>query len=33
VTASQKVQRAPLREHYNKPGGLLEQMQYTFPDV
>jgi long-chain acyl-CoA synthetase len=31
VTASLKLQRNPLREHYNKPGGLLEQMDYRFP--
>lgn len=32
VTASLKVQRNPLREHYNKPGGLLDQMDYRFPE-
>jgi len=31
VTASLKLQRNPLREHYNKSGGLLEQMGYSFP--
>jgi long-chain acyl-CoA synthetase len=31
VTASLKLQRNPLREHYNKPGDLLEQMGYRFP--
>ena len=31
VTASLKVQRNPLRVHYNTAGGLLEQMDYTFP--
>jgi len=31
VTASMKLQRNPLREHYNAKGGLLEQMGYTFP--
>merc|ERR1712226_571054 len=31
VTASLKLQRNPLREHYNKPGDLLEQMDYRFP--
>eukprot|EP00286_Rhodomonas_abbreviata_P027977 CAMPEP_0181305632 /NCGR_PEP_ID=MMETSP1101-20121128/9842_1 /TAXON_ID=46948 /ORGANISM="Rhodomonas abbreviata, Strain Caron Lab Isolate" /LENGTH=779 /DNA_ID=CAMNT_0023411579 /DNA_START=176 /DNA_END=2515 /DNA_ORIENTATION=+ len=30
VTASMKVQRNPLRDHYNKPGGLLSQMDYNF---
>eukprot|EP00931_Biecheleriopsis_adriatica_P046888 TRINITY_DN2697_c0_g1_i1.p1 TRINITY_DN2697_c0_g1~~TRINITY_DN2697_c0_g1_i1.p1 ORF type:complete len:741 (+),score=154.39 TRINITY_DN2697_c0_g1_i1:89-2311(+) len=30
VTASLKVQRNPLREHYNQAGGLLEQMDYQF---
>ncbi|CAE8607106.1 unnamed protein product [Polarella glacialis] len=33
VTASLKVQRNPLREHYNKPGGPLDQMSYRFPEV
>merc|ERR1712048_594596 len=33
VTASLKVQRNPLRKHYNGPGGLLEQMDYKFPDA
>jgi long-chain acyl-CoA synthetase len=28
VTASQKVQRNPLRNNYNEPGGLLDQMDY-----
>jgi len=32
VTASLKVQRNPLRAHYNKPGGLLDQMIYRFPE-
>jgi len=32
VTASLKVQRNPLREFYNKPGGLLEAMDYRFPE-
>jgi len=31
VTASLKLQRNPLREHYNKEGSLLEQMGYRFP--
>jgi len=31
VTASLKVQRNPLRLHYNEPAGLLEQMDYKFP--
>jgi len=31
VTASLKLQRNPLRNHYNEPGGLLEQMDYRFP--
>lgn len=31
VTASLKVQRNPLRTHYNTPDGLLEQMDYKFP--
>merc|ERR1712048_1408725 len=30
ATASLKVQRNPLRKHYNEPGGLLEQMGYRF---
>lgn len=30
VTASMKVQRNPLREHYNGEGGLLEAMDYKF---
>lgn len=30
TTASLKLQRIPLRNHYNKPRGLLEQMGYTF---
>merc|ERR1712087_619457 len=33
VTASLKVQRNPLRSHYNKVGGLLEEMGYRFPDA
>ncbi|CAE8619444.1 unnamed protein product [Polarella glacialis] len=33
VTASLKVQRNPLREHYNKPAGPLDQMAYRFPDL
>merc|ERR1712080_536427 len=33
VTASLKVQRNPLRTHYNGPGGHLEQMGYQFPDM
>jgi len=32
VTASMKVQRNPLRDYYNKPGGLLDMMGYRFPD-
>jgi len=32
VTASLKVQRIPLREHYNGEGGLLEKMDYKFPE-
>ncbi|CAK0825469.1 unnamed protein product [Prorocentrum cordatum] len=28
VTASMKLQRNPLRKHYNEPGGLLDQMGY-----
>jgi long-chain acyl-CoA synthetase len=31
VTASFKVQRNMLRDHYNQPGGFLEQMEYQFP--
>jgi len=31
VTASMKLQRNPLRKHYNEPGGLLDQMGYRFP--
>jgi len=31
VTASMKLQRNPLRDYYNKPGGMLEQMDYNFP--
>jgi len=31
VTAALKLQRNPLREFYNQPGGLLEQMDYLFP--
>ena len=31
VTASMKVQRKPLRDHYNAPGGLLAKMDYQFP--
>jgi len=30
VTASLKLQRNPLRDHYNKPGGFLSQMDYSF---
>lgn len=33
VTASLKVQRNPIRAHYNGAGGLLEQMDYRFPDA
>eukprot|EP00440_Ansanella_granifera_P010633 gb/GFBE01011539.1/.p1 GENE.gb/GFBE01011539.1/~~gb/GFBE01011539.1/.p1 ORF type:complete len:732 (+),score=136.08 gb/GFBE01011539.1/:1-2196(+) len=33
VTASLKVQRNPLRAYYNAPGGLLDQMDYRFPDA
>jgi long-chain acyl-CoA synthetase len=33
TTASMKVQRNPLREFYNKPGGLLDQMGYRFPEA
>jgi long-chain acyl-CoA synthetase len=32
VTASFKVQRNTLRQFYNKPGGLLDQMGYRFPE-
>jgi len=32
VTASLKVQRNPLRTFYNQPGGLLEKMNYRFPE-
>jgi len=32
VTASQKVQRNPLRNKYNEPNGLLAQMDYRFPE-
>jgi len=32
VTASQKVQRNPLRSKYNEPNGLLAQMDYSFPE-
>jgi long-subunit acyl-CoA synthetase (AMP-forming) len=32
VTASMKIQRNEIRKFYNKPGGLLEKMQYKFPD-
>jgi len=32
VTAALKLQRNPLRAFYNKPGGLLEAMDYRFPD-
>lgn len=31
VTASMKLQRNPLRDHYNQAGGLLSQMDYLFP--
>lgn len=31
VTASLKLQRNPLREYYNKPDGILAQMDYSFP--
>jgi long-chain acyl-CoA synthetase len=31
VTASMKLQRNPLREFYNTPGGVLEQLGYRFP--
>lgn len=30
TTASMKIQRNPLRTHYNGPGGLLAQMGYEF---
>merc|ERR1712048_1026648 len=33
VTASFKVQRNPLRCHYNQEDGLLDQMDYKFPDA
>lgn len=33
VTASLKVQRNPLRDHYNQAGGLLDQMDYTFANA
>jgi len=33
VTASMKVQRNPLRSHYNAQGGLLDKMGYRFPDA
>merc|ERR1711981_398599 len=33
VTASFKVQRTPLRIHYNSSDGLLAQMDYRFPDA
>lgn len=33
VTASLKVQRNPLRTFYNKPGGLLAQMDYSFAEA
>jgi len=33
VTASFKVQRNPLRNHYNKVGGLLDEMEYRFSDA
>jgi len=32
VTASMKVQRNPLRNYYNGAGGVLEKMDYKFPD-
>jgi len=32
VTASLKIQRNPLRKKYNQPGGLLESMDYRFPE-
>ena len=32
VTASLKVQRKPLRDRYNHPGGLLDLMGYRFPE-
>jgi len=31
VTASMKLQRNPIREHYNTESGLLKQMDYLFP--
>merc|ERR1712194_678026 len=31
TTASLKLQRNPLRNHYNGQGGLLDQMGYRFP--
>jgi len=31
VTASMKLQRNPLREHYNGADGALKQMDYVFP--
>merc|ERR1711981_363043 len=33
VTASLKVQRNPLRNHYNEVGGILDQMDSRFPDA
>jgi len=33
VTASLKVQRNALRNHYNSPGGLLDSMGYRFPQA
>jgi long-chain acyl-CoA synthetase len=30
TTASLKLQRNPIRNHYNGPGGLLEQLDYRF---
>merc|ERR1719215_896488 len=33
VTASLKVQRVPIRNYYNGAGGLLEQMDYNFPEA
>jgi len=33
VTSSLKVQRNPLRRHYNGTGGILEQMDYKFSDA
>jgi long-chain acyl-CoA synthetase len=32
MTASFKVQRNPLRKHYNESGGLLDQMHYRFAE-